>query len=264
MGGGTLGAKELIQSLFPTTLGNNWYITCYLLLYAIFPLLNLVIERMDRKTHLAYSLAFFVLYYLISFVKESFFYSPLIGFVGIYFIITYCKKYMLQFFSSKKVNLSLMFMGVAGWIILFLVTNFLGNRIDFFYDKMRHWYTLMHPFFLIIAFALFNLFRLSSFQSKMINELSSLSLLIYIIHENYLFRTKIRPLYYDYIYTEFSYEYLIGWVLLYVVILFLGSALLAMLYSKLLQPIVHKIAEKLLTLLLKIYGKFEAMALKIK
>lgn len=257
-------AEEVIRSFFPTIYANNWYVTCYLLLYAIFPFLNSVIEHIDQKTHLVYGTAFFVLYCLINFVRESFFYGNLIGFVGIYFMVAYCKKYMLDFFSSKKVNLLLLAFGMAGWVGLVLLTNFLGNRFELLHDKMLKWSTFINPFFLLIAFSLFNLLRLSPLQSKAINYLSSLSLLIYIIHENYLFRTRIRPLYYVYIYTEFSYEYLIGWTLLYAVLLFLGSALLAMLYGKFLQPTVHKIGEKVLARLLKIYAKFEAAALKIK
>lgn len=264
IGGGTPTEKEIIQSFYPTISANSWYVTCYLLLYAIFPFLNLVIEHIDRKTHLAYSMAFFVLYHIIGFVKQTLFFSKLIGFVGIYFIVVYCKKYMPKICSSPKKNLLFLCISAAGWIAFALTVNFLGNRSDILHDKMLHWQTFMNPFFLVFAFSLFNLFRVSHIQSKKINRLSSLSLLIYIIHQNYFFISRIRPLYYDFIYTEFSYEYLIGWVLLYAVLLFCGSVLLAALYQVILQPIAHKVAGIVLALLLKIYRKFEVAALKIQ
>lgn len=37
---GNISAKIVLESLFPTTFANNWYMTCYLLFYAIHPLLN--------------------------------------------------------------------------------------------------------------------------------------------------------------------------------------------------------------------------------
>ncbi|MCM1334714.1 MAG: acyltransferase [Bacteroides sp.] len=264
IGGGALTASDIIRSLFPTTLGVHWYITCYLLLYAIHPLLNLLIDRIDRKTHFAYSIVFFVLYFVISFIKLTFFSNSLIGFVGVYFIVAYCKKYMIDLFSSKKANRLLFAAGFIGWIGLVLLINLLGRRIAFFHNKEGHLNTFINPLFLIMVFAAFNLFRISSLQNKTINAFSSLSLLIYIIHGNHLFREHIRPIYYDYIYAHFTYDHLLVWVLLYAVLMFIASLLLAILYNKLLQPLVHKLADKLLAVLLKLYGRFEAAAMRLK
>lgn len=250
---------------FPVTFGSNWYITCYLLLYAIHPLLNLIIGRIDRKTHFAYSLAFFVLYCVIRFVyNETYVYSNLIAFVGIYFMVAYCKKYMLEFFSSRKTNLRIFFIGTAGWAALLLLTNFVGNRMALYHGEVQHWMVLTNPFHLMMAFSLFHLLRLSPIRSKAINGLSSLSLLIYIIHDNFIFRQNFRFLFYDYAFTRFPHDLPVAWVLLYATILFLGSFLIAFLYRKLFQPTVHKIADKVLAALAEIYGKIEAAAMKLK
>lgn len=37
-----------IRSLFPTTFSNNWYMTCYMIFYAIHPVLNKIIQEMNQ------------------------------------------------------------------------------------------------------------------------------------------------------------------------------------------------------------------------
>lgn len=46
---GGISAKIIIQSIFPTLFGNNWYVTCYLLFYPISPILNRVIDGMSKR-----------------------------------------------------------------------------------------------------------------------------------------------------------------------------------------------------------------------
>lgn len=44
-----LGKKEMIGEFFPLTFNNNWFITCYILLYLLYPLLNLVAKTIRQK-----------------------------------------------------------------------------------------------------------------------------------------------------------------------------------------------------------------------
>ena len=44
-------AKDVIKSFFPTTFANNWFITCYLMLYAIHPAINLALEKAGTLSH---------------------------------------------------------------------------------------------------------------------------------------------------------------------------------------------------------------------
>ena len=47
-----LNKSLLLKSAFPTILASNWYLTCYVIFYAIHPLLNLVIRNISQKQHL--------------------------------------------------------------------------------------------------------------------------------------------------------------------------------------------------------------------
>jgi len=68
---GDISSDLLKKSIFPTLFGANWYLTCYLLFYPLHPLLNKMLNTIDRKTHLRASLAMFVLYFGLNFIKSG-------------------------------------------------------------------------------------------------------------------------------------------------------------------------------------------------
>lgn len=264
-GGVTLTAREIIKQLFPITFANNWYIPCYLLLYAIHPLLNTLIDNMTRKQHLAYCFAFFIMYMCIGCIKVGFFFgNNLIHFTGFYFIVSYLKKNNLNVISNFKTNIICLFTGISLSILLLMVMNFAGMHVDIAAKNILHFSVLNHnPINFLIAFSLFNIFRVSKLQSKIINYISSLTMLIYIIHENDLFRAYLRTdLLYDF--WEISNKMnIVLLVLIFSAALFIASTVIAIVYNKIFQPLVHKIAEKVLQLVLKIYCKIETMILRL-
>ena len=100
-------------------------------------------------------------------------------------------------------------------------------------------------FLIIIAFGWLNIFRRFNFQSKIVNYIASMSLLIYIIHENLVFKKYFRPYFWQLIYKTFGYDYILLWTLVFVVGLFLVSALFGYLYKLLLQKRVYNLTDKL-------------------
>lgn len=262
--GVNLSVKDILKCLFPTTFGNNWYTTCYLLLYAVCPLLNTIISKLNQRQHLAYNSIFFILYFCIGSVKGFFFINDLICFIGIYFIAAYIKKYNLKLISNQKINCCLFLTGIFLLMFLQLVTNFAGFRIDFVGQHMFHFVTNHNPIILIISFSLFNIFRNLKIQSRTVNYISSLLLFVYLIHENILFRQYLRSsLIFDF--WELSSKMnIVIFTLICGIILFAAAMLIAVVYNKALQPFVQKIADKILQICLKIYGKFEAFMLKLE
>lgn len=47
--GTNIGNYNIIKSIFPTSFSNNWFITQYLLIYAVHPLLNTLIDKIPSK-----------------------------------------------------------------------------------------------------------------------------------------------------------------------------------------------------------------------
>lgn len=264
IGGVTLTAKEVIKQLFPITFASNWYIPCYLLLYAIHPLLNIIIDKITRKQHLAYCFAFFILYMCAGCIDADFFFgNSLIHFIGFYFIVSYLKN-NLSVISNFKKNIICFFIGIGLSILLLITMNFAGLHMSIAAQNVLHFTVLNHnPINFLIAFSLFNIFRDLKFQSKIINYISSLTMLIYIIHENDLFRAYLRSdLLYDF--WEISNKMnIVLFVLIFSAALFIASTIIAIVYNKFFQTSVHKLAEKILQLVLKFYGKIEKFILRL-
>lgn len=264
-GGYHLTVGDMKSSLSPTLFGSYWYTTCYLLLYAIFPLLNSIIEKITQKQHLAYNCAFFVLYFCIQSINIGvLFVNRLILFVGIYFIAAYLKKYNFKLISNPKINAAFLIIGIALLILLQLCMNFLGLHIDTLADKIFYFRTNHNPIILIISISMFNIFRNIKMQSRLVNYISSLTIFIYIFHENILFKKYLRPkLMFDF--WEATGKINIAlFALLCGLVLFIAATAAAVVYSRLLQPVVGKVADILLEECLKLYGKFESFMLKIK
>lgn len=253
-----ISVKEIIFSLFPNTFANNWYITCYLLLYIIHSKLNMIIYSMTKKQHLITCVVMLTLYMVIGYLKNDLFFgSSLILFITMYFCVAYMKLYLIERTKNNKFNIKILLIGIISYIFLVISTNILGFNINFFNNKLMFWNSKHNPFMFLIALSLFNIFYRFEFDNKIINKISSLSLLIYIIHENILFRQYIRPLPFYYIYDNFGYYYIILWILLYSVIIFFITLFISAIFKKIADKPINRISEKIENSIAKLYKKLD-------
>ena len=256
----------MIQSLLPTTFATNWYITCYILFYFVHLMLNKIIDYLSQRELLSVSVGGLILYFGFGYLKgDLFFASPLILFTVIYFSMAYIKIYMKNFLSmNKRINIGMLVIGVCGTPIMILFTNFMGLHFTPLYDQLTRWDSNASPFFLIVAIAAFNLIQRKKFINRFLNNVSSLSLLIYIIHENLLLRTYVRPKVWIWVYEHFGYSHVILWVLIIAVIIFILSIVISALYKLSLQKIVYSLADRLYAIYVGIYGRVINAILTIK
>ena len=254
----------IIKSIIPITTATNWYITCYVLFYIIHAGLNIIISNINQKQHLAFDLILIFIYgFICTLQYDLLYFNYLLQFIMIYFIIAYAKKYMENTFSNIRNNKIILIISSLFLIILILSTNFLGLKISFFHDKVIRWAKGNNPLIILIAFSLFNIFRDKNFVNKTINKWSSLTLLIYILHENIIFRTYLRPYIFVFIKDNFGYKYIVLWILVISIALFLVSSLIALIYTKTLQKITKYIAGKFEKLYDKINDKLTDKIMKI-
>ena len=68
---GAVSPKLVIASIFPTTFGNNWYMTCYLLFYLIHPALNKIIHSFSKQQLLRAASVLAFLYLLLTLQASS-------------------------------------------------------------------------------------------------------------------------------------------------------------------------------------------------
>jgi hypothetical protein len=115
----------------------------------------------------------------------------------------------------------------------------------------------------MVIICLFNVVKNIRFESKVVNYISKLSLLIYIIHENWILRNYYRPMLWQYVYTNFGYDYILGWTLILVAVVFAFAFLTSVVYQKTIQKLVMRISDKLYFKLVKYYGYLEKIILQL-
>lgn len=106
-GSAGFGAKMLLKAAVPLLFGDTyWFITTYLELYILIPVLNLAAGKLDQTVYRNYLLLFTVILCILPQVAGKFIhvndlgYSPLVWFVHLYFLGVYLRKY--GFFNKKS------------------------------------------------------------------------------------------------------------------------------------------------------------------
>lgn len=261
---GGISTGILVKSVFPTLFCNNWYMTCYLLFYPISPILNFVIDKMSKIQLFRSASALAILYIFLDFINIGWFFStPLILWVTIYFVIAYMQKYLMPFANNIKKNVIMILINAVCCVCLILLTEIGGLHFSFLSDKMMHWVNNCNPFIIFMSIGMFNIARNIHFKNRFINYISSLSLLIYVIHENLILRTYFRPAMWNYVYVNEGYTNLIGWLFILVAITFLFGIIAAVLYSVTIRRIVEITSNNLYKLLKTKYLLIEKKILKL-
>lgn len=261
---GNISIGIIISSLFPTTFGNNWYMTCYLLFYPIHPILNSIVNMMNQRQLFRSTLVMVFLYVFMNFINCSWFFSSaIILWITIYFAIAYMQKYLMSFVDNIRENIILFIIRVIGFIGIILITDICGLYSQVLSDKVMRWVNNCNPFLLAMSIAMFNIARNIHFKNRFINYISKLSLLIYIIHENIILRTYFRPAMWNYVYKRFGYSDVIQWVFIISFIIFIFGILCSILYVLTLQRFVNKVSGKLYEVVRIKYLLFEKFCLMI-
>ncbi len=256
-----ISTKDIIKQILPITFSNNWFIGCYLLLYIIHPFLNKIINTTEKKNLLRINIFLIVIYCILcKILGTRYYYSNLIVFITIYFIVAYNKLYLKKFAKNFKQNVCILVLSILAFLFLLIITNILGLRIGFLSNKMLYWNSINNIFFILIGLTLLNLFSRVNYKNKIINYVSSLSLLFYVIHENALFRYYIKPIFYQIV---FPYGNRVLWVCIESILLFVYGIVLASIYKETLQKLVYKISDKILKVLCSFWDRVEKIMLKV-
>lgn len=255
----------IVKQFFPITFGNYWFITCYILLYLIHPLLNVIIKNITQSALLVLNCFFIVLYCLISFSTYGylFFYSPLIGFVGIYFLVAYMKKYMQRTINNRRKGINILGVGILGWLIQNIVILGLALNTGFLSKQVHICNQFINLFYILIAVGALIISNNCMLYSKKINYYSAMSLIIYVIHCNRIVRDYVRFDVFDYILTKYSYEHILLWVLVFAIISLMITSILAFIYMKCIHEKIKKICDMLFIKINPVCVKIEEWLLNI-
>ena len=240
-----LSMNQIIKSLMPLTFSNNWFILTYLVFYLIHPILNTYIDKLKKEELLKINIFIFIFFYIWQFIKQSM-YINLLGFIAIYFIVAYLKKYNVSFMNNREKNILMIFFSCLLLGISIIILNYLGLHLNKFNKKMVYMCNIINPFIAVISICTFNLFVSKKKKlSKICNFASSLSLLIYLLHDNILVREIIKSKYYEMIYIKFGYDNIISIVILTSLLVWGISMFLASIYVVTIKKINIALTNKL-------------------
>lgn len=181
-------------SAFPMIYKNAyWFIVCYLLFYIVHPYLTKIVDNSNKNELLALCIILFVLYSIFNMIfNEAFYYTEFIGFIEIYFLVAYMKKYLDDFCNNTRKNVILFAVSHFLLIIYIMIRDILlikANADSGMLDNIK----IYNPFIILVAISLFNIFRNINIKGKMINYIAKLSIWVFLFTENIFIRELIRP-----------------------------------------------------------------------
>lgn len=259
---GNIEKEHIKRSFLPTLFENNWFITCYILMYAVHPLLNMAIERLTQRGLFRTALSFTLLYIILSAVTPGHFFPsmPTIW-VAIYFIVAYIKLYLDEPSKNVRFNIICIAISLAAIIGSVVTLNYLESQKGIRLTNVFIWNSNQSPFVILLALSIFNIARNYRFENKAVNYLAGLTLFIYLIHENILLRTYYRPEIWNKIFDIDGYEYLALDCFIFSAIAFIVSVILSSVYFSLIKKPITGIVNELYDKLRPWYLKIESRAL---
>lgn len=261
-----LQISDTVKTFFPTTFANNWYITCYLLFYMIHPFLNRMIEQLSINEHLALTSFLFVIYFIIPVLPleeiNLFFANEFVIFLATYVIVSFIEIYKNEWTENLKFNECILFVSIISYVVLILCVDFLGLRTNYFLNRLVRWNMNNSLFMFLIAFSSFNIMKKKKFINRSINYISSLSLLVYIFHENLAFRRYLRPVIEFSILNRFGIEHAFICAVCMAVSLAILSFIISAIYKKCFTKIVSKLSSIISKNLLTLWKKYERLVIE--
>ncbi len=241
--GYSISPAEILKQFFPLIFGYNWYIGCYILFFMIHPLLNIIVYRLKKEQLLVVDILL-VLYCAVAILYPvGIYYNKLIGFICIYFFIAYVKLYLKKLVQSVRWNVILLLASTLSMTVMIVVIHgiFMGNgTFEHFSDRFND---IINPFIFLGVLSLFHLAEKWKHISGVINYISSMSMLIYIIHWNELGKTLVAPGIFTFLYQRYAGGNVLMAVLLMTCLLFLVSVLGAFIYKNTIQRLSHRVCD---------------------
>lgn len=236
----------LIEQFMPITLKNNWFISTYILYYLIHPWLNKIIDELSKRKLLLIDLGI-TLFYIVNLVAELFvpISNDILGVILIYFIVAYFKKYLKSYSNSRMLNFFTLLVSSFMLILSIVTINMLGAKEEYFSEKMLAMANIYNPLILLISISIFNMANTTSFYIKGINKISSLTMLIYLIHDNMLIREYGKSAYWTYIKNIFTYRNVAKISFITAIVVFLACMIIAGIYKNTIEKLVKWICDKI-------------------
>ena len=203
--GYSLDKLTIIKEAFPININEYWFIKCYILLYCLSPFINKGLKNFDKRNFQKLLLVMFVIFSLLPLMTgRSFFENngfSLYQFIYMYIIGAYLRRYPLdknyifKVMSKRMYQLVLIFIFSGSIFLNYIFSKYTLSitGINSILDELSSYITeasilYNNPFVVIQTIAYFAFFATLSINSKIINKIATLTIGVYLIHDNNFLR----------------------------------------------------------------------------
>lgn len=159
--------------------------------------------------------------------------------------------------NSKKFGRASLACGIVGLSFMIVGTEILGSRISVLSDKVLRWDLNCNPFIVLIAIGALILALQKRLVNKVVNYISSISLVVYLFHDNILVARYLRTYIWKEIYQSRGEHHVALLALAYAAVLFLVTTAIASIYKLLTRRLNEKVSNRLYLILNRMFGWLE-------
>lgn len=193
------GVYDWINVLFPVQMEHYWFITAYVVLYLLVPVLSAGVKQLSKTQHkwliagllLVFSIPKTVIPIGIPTDRYGYDFG---WFICLFLIASYIRLYGIPVFKRKRVSFAIYLVAVFGIWGISIVCALLSRKGLSFTHMMDMAYCYNHLLVLVAAVALFYTFQYiripQGVVSNIICKISSYTLGVYLLHENLAVRSQ--------------------------------------------------------------------------
>lgn len=177
-----LQVKTDILFFIPIITKRNWFVTTYVILYLLSPVLNFVIEKLNKKQFQSLILLMVIIFYVIPTVDYTL-NAPTVTMDSGYGIVNFiCLYFIGRYFKLYLGDIKKRYVGIGYFlscILLFTGNHIMSVLMGFYFNTYICYDTI---FCLMGAICLFLWFRELNLESKVVNQIAGYSFAAFIIH----------------------------------------------------------------------------------
>lgn len=259
--GNTFNSTELLKTFLPISYNDYWFLTNYLILYLISPILNTVINNIDEKKFKRIIVLLLFIDSILPTLTNSSFFNVTLGyslyhFIFLYFVGAFLRNYPIEdwyiFKKSSKKALQLISLFIFFLMAFINIINQSASKellnmhpiiaeVGIIFSNSFIAYN--NPLVIIQTIAFFVFFSTLNLKNTFINYISTATIGIYLIHDN----NNIRNVLYKFLgFNGNNYSVIILVKILGCAILIFISCLIIELIRKFIFKLIYntKIAKK--------------------
>ena len=259
--GNTFNSTELLKTFLPISYNDYWFLTNYLILYLISPILNTVINNIDEKKFKRIIVLLLFIDSILPTLTNSSFFNVTLGyslyhFIFLYFVGAFLRNYPIEdwyiFKKTSKKALQLISLFIFFLMAFINIINQSASKellnmhpiiaeVGIIFSNSFIAYN--NPLVIIQTIAFFVFFSTLNLKSTFINYISTATIGIYLIHDN----NNIRNVLYKFLgFNRNNYSVMILVKILGCAILIFISCLIIELIRKFIFKLIYntKIAKK--------------------